>query len=175
MNRNQNKTPTGPVSFGPLGSYTFGQSKLMPGPPRNLPPPPQPMPCKPIPTSARLSPDEAKEILAKWAKSKCCRSDKPALEGHVTDSYSCNALQYTLETFTEKRGIVANYAACRAGENIDPVQGGAIVNPWQLPCNPDAPFSNHEKRLNMPKTDVIQPCFRCQSFGRLKCSSKWDL
>ena len=144
----------------------------MPPPPRNLPPPPEPMKCKSIPPSASYKAEEAKDILTEWAKAQCCGSAKAANEGHVTGVFSCNALQYVLETFTESRSIVANFTACRPGESIDAVQGGAIVNPWMLPCQPDSSFKNHQKRLPLPKTDVLQPCHRCNTFGKLRCGSK---
>ena len=163
--------PSGTISFGPLGSYTFNQPKLVPAPPRNLGPPPEPMRCKQIPRSAVITQEEAKELFIKWAKSNCCRAAKPARDCHVTRCYSANALIYTLETFTESRSLVCNYAPYRNGESINAIQGGAIVNPWQLPCQPDTPFGNHQKRINLPNTDVVQPCFRCQSIGFLRCAS----
>ena len=165
--------PTGPISFGGLGSYSYGQPKKMPCPPRNLPPPPQPMPCKPIPTSAKLTREEVKEIAIKWAKSKCCRSAKPFEEGHITEIFSCNALEYTLETFTEIRSIGVNFGQVSGGQYIDAYNPNStsLPNPWLFPAQPQQTFTNSVVRIPIPHTEQLQPCFRCAQYGYLRCSS----
>ena len=146
--RNQKvNPPTGPIAFGNLGSYTFNQPKLVPSPPRNMPPPPMPMRCKPIPSSAKLTRDEAKDVLLQWAKSQgCCESGKAVSEGNVTDMYSCNALEYTLETFTERRGFACNYAACSPGQSVDGISPQSVLpNPWLMSAQPSKTFDTTGK------------------------------
>lgn len=47
----------------------------------------------------KLSRDECREALLKWAGEKCCRSKKAAEEGHIGECYSYNALEVILFYF----------------------------------------------------------------------------
>lgn len=81
------------ISFGTLGSFSFNSVQLIQAPNIQLPPPVSSMTSKDTSYVFKLSKDECRQALIKWAGEKCCRSKKAAEEGHIGECYSFNALE----------------------------------------------------------------------------------
>jgi hypothetical protein len=89
---------------------------------------------------------------------------------HVASANTYNAFSYVLKTFTEKRSLILKYTQCSPGEHLDTTANGPIPDPSFLQCSPNGMFQNHTKLINLPHTDTLHPCNRCNAFGNLRCS-----
>jgi hypothetical protein len=81
------------ISFGALGSFTYGNLRPLATPPQNLPPPPKPMSSKNTSLVYKLTKDEFGTALLKWASLKYCKTKKCAQECHLVELNSYNVLE----------------------------------------------------------------------------------
>ena len=71
--------------------------------------------------------------------------------------YSCNALEYVLETFTEKRSIACNYAACSPGQTIDGISAqSTLPNPWLMSAQPSQQFANSGREMFQIEPKILR-------------------
>lgn len=157
------------ISFGQLGSYVYQSPILLPIAHQQLPPA-KVQKSKIASYVRKLTREEAQEALIKYVDQFKCKSARVAKECHVTDVWTYNALEYTLDTFNETRHIGCNFMP-----PMSPIKGrnGPLPNLWTLPCMPDTDkmFINHKKVIPVPNTSVIQGCFCCASNGLLRCGT----
>jgi hypothetical protein len=53
---------------------------------------------------------------------------------------------------------------------LDGPQNGRIPEPWDVHVVPDQQFVSAIRKTPIPHTEQMMACFRCNSFGNLKCS-----
>jgi hypothetical protein len=143
------------TSFGQLGVFSFGQERLMPAPQEQL----QAINntrSKDTDFVYKLTTEEIKKALEEEIGKRCCKSKKPIEEGHLGDCYSYNALEYTLETFNEKRSLACAYSACSPGQQLSALGSGVIPDPWSMACQPSGLYVNETRDVILPFTDIIQ-------------------
>ena len=158
------------VEISNIGSFSQNSEKPIISPALQLSPPPTPMKCKDADFVRKLTREECQEALINYADKKCCAGTGPAKQMHVASANTYNAFSYVLTTFTEKRSLVLKYSQCSPGERLDTTAKGPIPDPSSMQCSPNVMFQNHTKFINLPHTDTLHPCNRCNAFGKLRCS-----
>ncbi|XP_053509482.1 protein SSUH2 homolog [Ictalurus furcatus] len=139
-----------------------------------LPPPPiQPMPT-PDSQPAQdwsipaLTKEEAQEAFHNFANSNCCYSTGPATDGVITNMEQFNTYRYRLETYTESR---KTEWATKPYEG-QPLNTYAQIapNPWEVPVQVPAMFTNSTEDVEVPCTASVKPCDQCSASGKCQCT-----
>ncbi|KAG9466867.1 hypothetical protein GDO78_015951, partial [Eleutherodactylus coqui] len=140
-------------------------------------PPPQPGPIPgSVPTPANtswtipsISEDDARIALMDYAKSKCCYRSTAAQEMDFHELRPFNTYRYRLETFTESRTckwVTAPYT----GQAVDSPMCGIPPQPWDIPIQIPAMFTDKEMNMPVPHTSSLKACPQCLGIGRTVCN-----
>ncbi|MCI4390282.1 hypothetical protein PGIGA_G00120830 [Pangasianodon gigas] len=139
-----------------------------------LPPPPiQPMPTPDSQPAhdwsiPALTKEEAQEVFHNFAMSNCCYSPGPATDGVITSMEQFNTYRYRLETYTESR---------KTEWATKPYEGQPLTaytqiapNPWEVPVQVPAMFTNSTQDVEVPYTASVKPCDTCCASGKCQCT-----
>ncbi|KAB5537120.1 hypothetical protein PHYPO_G00115180 [Pangasianodon hypophthalmus] len=156
------QTPTNPVP----GYEGIGGGFLPPPPIQPMPTPDsQPAHDWSIPA---LTKEEAQEVFHNFATSDCCYSSGPATDGVITNMEQFNTYRYRLETYTESR---------KTEWATKPYEGQPLTaytqiapNPWEVPVQVPAMFTNSTQDVKVPYTESVKPCDTCCASGKCQCT-----
>merc|ERR1712038_830179 len=167
MGNEQNPDFSGFEQIQGYGNVGFGQGTSL------APPPPPPPPTGDAPQMdfgrvGTLSEDEVRDALLEFVSKNCCYGKGVANDMKVEDIKGSTALHYTLETFCEGRSTERKFLPYR-GEFVDGPGNGIAPQPWEIPCQADQMFVNHQKYIEVPHTSIVQPCWNCHATGQVRC------
>lgn len=116
-----------------------------------------------------LSEQEARAALLEHVKRHCCYGASAARNMAITALDHASALQYSLETFTERRETAWSFSPY-LGEEVDGADNGPAPLPWDLEVHPSQPFTSEVKCQPVPHTSSVKQCHRCKGSGSTLCA-----
>ncbi|KAJ1525660.1 hypothetical protein ONE63_008878 [Megalurothrips usitatus] len=116
-----------------------------------------------------LAEHEARAALLEYVKRRCCYGTSAAKGMAITALDHASALQYTLETFTERRETAWTFTPY-LGEEVDGSENGPAPLPWDLEVQPAQRFASEVKCLPVPHTSSVKQCHRCKGSGSVQCA-----
>ncbi|XP_026274194.1 protein SSUH2 homolog isoform X3 [Frankliniella occidentalis] len=116
-----------------------------------------------------LSEQEARAALVAHVKRRCCYGASAARNMAITALDHASALQYTLETFTERRETAWSFSPY-LGDEVDGSDNGPAPLPWELDVRPSQSFASEVKCQPVPHTSSVKQCHRCKGSGSILCA-----
>lgn len=81
---------------------------------------------------------------------------------------TCLYIQYTLETFTEKRQTCWVFEPYMGG-HVDGPSKGLPECPWDVVVDQPEPFHNNVTTKTVKHTECVKVCHGCGGVGRKRC------
>uniref|UniRef100_A0A1I8J660 Protein SSUH2 homolog n=1 Tax=Macrostomum lignano TaxID=282301 RepID=A0A1I8J660_9PLAT len=140
----------------------------------SIPPPPRPRSSSPVASpqtiapSAKLTEEEARDLLYQQAKSMCCWGTNAALKMEFRNLLQTTAVHYQLKTFIEKRSTNWAFEPYR-GQVIDGSMNGQAPYPWRIQVPQPNMFQDTIVETEVPHTASVKICHGCNGTAIIKC------
>lgn len=113
--------------------------------------------------------DAVRAALNQEVKRHCCWSAAPAAQMQIVQMRQSSSWHCKVTSFVETRAVMWTVGEPYRGGPIDGADRGPPPNAWDVLAEQPQPFQEKKQVLQVPRTEMVQPCQSCKGQGRSQC------